>query len=516
MQVKNGMFAVAAAALTLNAVCTPAMAAADTASTKAPSGPSAFVRCDGFPNKASTLGTVARLVAISAVVGLLLPSREAPDPKKRENGADGVKACDEALSGPEPAKDGGRRIELIFGRAIHRMEMQDWDGSLADIRSVTADQPELTATTAYQQSLGITAIELEAMAMTGKGDYAAAHRLGLELASRNPFDIRAQLAASRYIGIARAYGPAEAAAYDQAARAWPILLVERAAARAAAGMFAEAAADYSAYVALLATIPKTRHYGSQSRAAIAYRLAGNAAEGDRLMKLAMEKAEADIALGKTDSPVTSTSEANDLYTILVALDSGQSTRARTLFSARSRWPSVAPGLLAGVAQKLDALATPADKASTPIPSAHDILAAEEARTVAQINDPGESNGDRFATYRAAFAPNEFAKFASNVWKTDKSRYITAPKTDPEYGEIISTARDGGGAPATYAMLLHLALVAKTRGHSHFMMMPGQTSLNVARFRTGMPGDGRVFGDVSYKADEVIAAISPLIPKPVRK
>ncbi|MFN4136320.1 MAG: hypothetical protein ACK4G2_11765 [Novosphingobium sp.] len=91
----------------VNTVCTPAMAAADAASAGAPSGPSAFVRCDGFPNKASTLGTVARLVAISAVVGLLLPSREAADPNKRANGADGVKACDEALSGPEPAKDGG-------------------------------------------------------------------------------------------------------------------------------------------------------------------------------------------------------------------------------------------------------------------------------------------------------------------------------------------------------------------------------------------------------------------------
>lgn len=77
MQVKNGMFAVAAAALMVNTVCTPTMAAADAAGTRAPSGPSAFVRCDGFPNKASTLGTVARLVAISAVVGLLLPSREA-------------------------------------------------------------------------------------------------------------------------------------------------------------------------------------------------------------------------------------------------------------------------------------------------------------------------------------------------------------------------------------------------------------------------------------------------------
>lgn len=513
MKLKNTLAGIAAAALILNPVV--ATAADAPANAKAPAGPSAFVRCDGSPNKASTLGTVARLVAITAVVGLLLPPREGPDPTKRQTGADGVKACDDALSGPEPAKDGGRRIELIFGRAIHRMEMQDWDGALADIRSVTADQPELTATEAYKQSLGITAIELEAIVMTGKADYAAAHKLGLELARRTPFDLSAQLAATRYMSVARAYGPAEAAVYDQAARAWPLALITRAEARAAAGLFAESAADYMTYTALLATMAKTRFYPSQARAAIAYRLAGNAPEGNRLIKLAMEKVEADIALGKNDTPVTSANEANDLYAILVALDSGQTARARTLFSARSRWPSLSAGLVAGVAQKLDAAATPADRTNVPIPSAKEIHAAEQARIVAQINDPGEKNTDRFATYRAAFAPNEFTKFAKSVWKTDKSRYIITPKVEPEGGELISTMRDGRGAPATYAMLLHLALTAKSRGHSHFMMMPGQISLNVARFRTGTPGDGKVFAEVAYNADDIIAAISPIIPKPVK-
>ncbi|HQS70706.1 MULTISPECIES: hypothetical protein [unclassified Novosphingobium] len=516
MKLKNSLAGIAAAALILNPVAASAADAPAAANAKAPAGPSAFVRCDGFPNKASSLGTVARLIAITAVVGLLLPQREAADPKKRQTGADGIKACDEALSGPEPAKDGGRRIELIFGRAIHRMEMQDWDGALADIRFVTADQPELTATTAYQQSLGITAVELEAMVMTGKADFAAAHKLGMELARRTPFDLRAQLAAIRYMSVARAYGEAEAAVYDQAARAWPLALISRADARAAAGQFAGTAADYATYTALIATMPKTRYYASQARAAIAYRLAGNPAEGDRLIKLAMEKAEADIALGKNDGVVTSANEANDLYAILVALDSGQTTRARTLFSARSRWPSISAGMVAGVAQKLDAAATPADRTNIPITSAKDILAAEQARTVAQINDPGESNNDRFATYRSAFAPNEFTKFAKSVWKTDKSRYVITPKVEPENGELISTMRDGSGAPATYAMLLHLALVAKSRGHSHFMMMPGQLALNVARFRTGTPGDGKVFADVAYNAADVIAAISPIIPQPVKK
>lgn len=517
MKLKNTLACIAASSLVLQPV---AALAADVppppATAKAPVGPSAFVRCDGFPNKASTLGTVARLVAITAVIGLLLPQREAYDPKKRETGESGVKACDEALSGPEPAKDGGRRIELIFGRAIHRMEMQDWDGAIADINSVTIDQPDLTATLAYKQSLGLTAIELRAMALTGKGDFAGAHALGLELANQAPFDIKAQLSARQYVSLARSYGPAEWAFLDQLVRAYPLNLLDRAAARADDGRFAEAASDYKTFADLLATVPKVRGEATMAQAAVAYRLAGNVAEADKFMKQALEKAEADAAAGKTDAPVTATHEANDLYAILVALDSGQALRARTLFSARSNWPTLAAGLVAGVARRLEAVGTPAERANTPIPTAKEVLAADEARVAAKINFAGDDNSDRFDTYRWAFAQTEFAKFATNVWKTDKSRYVTTPKTDLEYGEFVDTSRNGTGTPAGYAMLLHLALLTKARGHSHFMLMPGQSSLYRARFRTGTPGDGKVFAEMAYDPDKVIAALAPLIPQPVKK
>lgn len=517
MKLKNALAGLAATSLVLQPITALAADSTTTASSgRAPVGPSAFVRCDGFPNKASTLGTVARLVAITAVIGLLLPEREGYDPKKRESGASGIKACDEALSGPEPAKDGGRRIELIFGRAIHRMEMQDWDGAIADIRSASADQPELTATLAYKQSLGLTAIELQAMALTGKSEYAGAHALGLELANQAPFDIKAQLSALQYVALSRSFGPAEAAFYDQATRAFPLAVLERAAARAIDGRFLEAAADYKAFADVLGTIPKIRGYSSLARAAVAYRLGGNAAEGDRLMKLALEAAEADTAQGKTDSPVTATNEANDLYAIVVALDSGQGMRARTLFSARSRWPTLSAGLVAGVARKLETVGTPAERANTPIPTAKEVLAADETRIAAQINNTGDDNSDRFDTYRWAFAQTDFNKFAANVWKTDKSKYVTTPKKDLEYGEFVDTSRNGTGTPGTYAMLLHLALLTKARGHSHFMLMPGQTSVYRARFRTGTAGDGKIFAEMAYEPDAVIAALAPLIPQPVKK
>ena len=474
---------------------------------------SAFVRCDGSPNKASTLGTVARLVAITAIVGLLLPQREGYDPKKRQSGADGVKSCNEALNGAEPAKDGGRRIELIFGRAIHRMEMKDWDGALADIRSVGSEQPELTATAAYKQSLGLTAIELEAMALTGKGDFAGAHAAALRMASQGPYDIKTMLAAQKFLWLARSYTPEDAVYYDQLVRIYPLSLFERAAARASAGRFHDAATDFVAMAGILDSMPKGRGYSAQSRAAICFRLAGDAAEGDRLMKLAQERVDRDAAAGKSDSLVTSTTDGADLYAILVALDSGQAMRARTQFSARSRWNGISAGIVSEVARRLQKVGTPAEQANTPILTPAEIVAADQSRIAAVINDPGDDNADRFATFRPAFSPTEFNKFAANVWKTDKSRYIGQPAIENAPGELIDVSRNGSGVPGGYALMLHLALTAKARGARAFMLVPPQRYTYMSFFRTGTPGDGKIFTEAALDPDKVIADLSPVIPPP---
>lgn len=506
----------AALALVLQPVAALAADPVPAPTAAAPKGPSAFVRCDGDPNKPSTLGTVARLVAITAVIGLLLPEREGPDPKKRQFGADGIKACDEALSGAEPAKDGGRRIELIFGRAIHRMEMKDWDGALADIRSVTTDQPELTATAAYRQSLGLTAMALEAMALTGKGDHAAAHAAGLRMAAQAPYDIKTMLGAQQFVRLAPAYGPGEQAYYDQLARIYPLALLERGSARVGAGRFAEAAADYRAAAELVDSTPKGRGYSALSRAALCLRLAGEATEADRLMQQALDRSAKDVAEGKSDTLVASTTDGGDLYAILVALESGKAMRARTLFSARTRWTGVSSTIVAEVARRLAAVGTPAEQANTPIQSPAEILAADEARLAATINDTGDDNADRFAAFRPAFSPTEFDKFAGNVWKTDKSRYITQPKDEEARGELVNVSRNGAGVPAGYAMLLHLALIAKARGAKAFMMVPPQRYTYSGWVRFGTPGDGKLIAPASFDPDTVIADLAPVIPQPVAR
>lgn len=49
-----------------------------------------------------------------------------------------------------------------------------------------------------------------------------------------------------------------------------------------------------------------------------------------------------------------------------------------------------------------------------------------------------------------------------------------------------------------------------------MMMPAQSTVYRGMFRTGTPGDGKLFAEMAYDPDKVIAALSPLIPQPVKK
>src|SRR4051812_14722144 len=71
--------------------------------------PSVFLQCDGKPAHMSDGERAARLIAITAVVGLLIPGPEQADSTARLSGGAGITACSSALAAEhEPV----RRIEL--------------------------------------------------------------------------------------------------------------------------------------------------------------------------------------------------------------------------------------------------------------------------------------------------------------------------------------------------------------------------------------------------------------------
>ncbi len=486
---------------------------AETESTAVKDKASNFVHCDGKPNKESSLGIAARLVAISLVVGLLIPMPEEPDATKRLKGQDGIKACDAALNGDEKAKDGGRRLELILGRSIHRMEVADWQGAIDDIHTLPTDQPQLTSTRAYRQSLGHTAAYLEAISLLAKGDQKGAIAMGYKIGDESPYDPYALQLSALLVVLEDGYSPEKKQLLDQLVRVSPKQIWTRAMARASAGDFAGAADDYAAWSDMLGTMEGVHNYLFQDLAAIGYRLAGKPEQADALVNTAKQQADADIAAGKHTNLADSHRELSDFYAIIVALDSGQAVRARNMFSAHSHWSSISYSYVAEVARRLQSVGTPEEQAMSPIQTPQDITGEFKRTMIAMITTKGDKDDKYWSYFIPANSDPAFGKFSDNVWYTKNSRYIDKKPINEVNGQFINTSINGAGVPCAYALYMHLALVAKAQGKSGFMVLSGQKSYCSTYFRIGNADDKNMLAPFMMNADQVIGDLKTYFPNP---
>ena len=479
-----------------------------------PDKASNFVHCDGQPNKESSLSTAARLVALSLVVGLFIPMPESADTSKRMKGQDGIKACDAALNGDEKAHDGGRRLELILGRSIHRMEIADWQGAIDDLHTLPADQPELTGTRAYRQSLGQTAAYLEGISLVAKGDTDGAVAMGYRIANDSPYDAYSMPLAYRLVLLEDGYTPEKKQILDQMVRINPKQATARASARALAGDFAGAADDYAAYNDLLATFPETQVYVMQALGATSYRLAGNAAKAEELMTAAKLKADSDATDGKRGDLVDSFHEISDFYDIVAALDAGQSVRARNMFSAHSHWRNIGYAYVAELARRLQTVGTPEEQAMSPIQTPDQVVSEFKKTIVAAITSKGDKDNQYWSYFIPANGDAAYARLSTAVWNTKRSPYIVKTKVAAMDSQYVSTSGAGVSIPCGYAMYMHLAVTAKAQGKTGFMMMPGQKNLCEGFFRIGNADDKGMVAPFMMNADQVIADLGTYFPKPV--
>jgi hypothetical protein len=492
-------------------------AAAETESAPAPDKASNFLHCDGKPNKESSLGIAARLIAISLVVGLLIPMPEEPDATKRLKGQDGIKACDAALNGDEKAKDGGRRLELIMGRAIHRMEIADWHGAIDDLHSLPVDQPQLTSTRAYRQSLGHTADYLEAIALLAKGDQKGAIAMGYRIGNESPYDPYALQLSMMLVTLDDGYSAEKKQILDQVTRTNPKQISSRALARGLVGDFSGAADDYSAWGDMLAA-EDGHPYLYRDLAAIGYRLAGKPEQADALAGAARQQAETDIAEGKHTNLAAGYRELEDFYAIVVALDAGQAMRARNMFSARSHWSTIPHCYVAELARRLQSVGTPEEQANSPIRTPQEINDEFRKSMIANITSKGDKDDRYWSYFIPANSDPAFGKFSENVWNAKNSRYIGKAAVKNPNGKdlnarFIDTSINGSGVPCAYALYLHLAVVAKSQGKSGFMILTGQKGYCSAYFRIGNPDDKDMLPPFMMNADQVISDLKTYIPNP---
>lgn len=479
-----------------------------------------YVQCDGQPDDMSDGETAARVIGAIALIGLFAPAPEAANPAKRKFGAEGIAACSQLIDGAKVESSPARRIGLILGRGAHRIEAKDYAGAVADaeLARKTAADAGLTANPYWAVSRGRGADLLEAAALyrMGKLDLASA------VALRDPASYRHALlpllATPRYYTNAPAAVVGEDAYADALNRAYPWLAATSADRLEQLGRFADAAKLRDALIDLArGSSPNLVSSLPIAQAAVSHALAGNAARAAELAKAAQDNFDKRKADGKPDPNPAQVIEQLDLYNIIRTAGGGDVRTARRLFAARSQWVSASFGSTVEVNRRLRAGA-PADDLIGGLAQGPDGLwKARADEQLAQALARDADNRTLFAMFPATLKPGDFEAVAKNTWKVDKSPWILKPKKPDPEPTGYETMFSYGTSPLvmTQAYALHAALIARSRGHQGFVMVPViTTGIFAMRLKTGNAGDPGLPAPLFNDADTVIAALSPIIPDPV--
>ncbi len=481
---------------------------------------SAWVQCDGQPADMSVGEAAAYLLAITAtggIVGGLVGAPETGDVAKRLKGAEGVAACDQALA-RETADL--RKVQLQLARGVHRIEAKDYDAALADIRGAAAAAPGPAAEPDFKRTMGVSIMELEAAALVRQGKTAEAEKLALAMAEIAPYDVLTQLRALSYANLTADMTPEKQAFFDRFARIYPPALFARYEAKLWAGDFAGAAADLERFDALHKAFfsdaePMTL---SLARRSAAYMLAGDLKRSDEVAVEARAAVEKLIRSGKASESASVISQAEELLDFQAVgrkLADGKVAEARASFAARSRWLAPKAPAVAVLTERLQAGASPAELTGALARTPADIRAEGLAIEAAALAEPADETKALFGALRP-YVKNGHAAYTRAVWNTGKSRYLVKRTEKSKYNGELMFAYGAYGQAGGEAILLHAALMARHRGHAGFMMGPTRSKLDNTLVMFGDPGGPGMVDGMVLDAGEVIRALSPEMPEPVKR
>jgi tetratricopeptide (TPR) repeat protein len=496
-------------------------------------GPSRHLRCDGMPDNVTAGETAARLLGAVTLLGLFAPRQEGADESARLPGAEGVAICGEALAAES---NDVRRAQLILATAVHHIEARQFDQAIAAARQVATDRPAFAATPAFRRSLYLTALDIEATALLELGRTDEAVAKALEMAAAAPYDVVNQLRASFYVGYATHWGPAETAFYDNLARLYPDSLLTRGVNREMNGDVTGALADYDLYMRMHDDQLGGVNASLRTRIALSHALSGNAERAAALIRQANTPPPAPPGKGGDAQPQPQPAgaaapapqaeaqaapqpnavevEMNDLYRVWEAASAGDMERARTLYSARSRWVYLDAALRARLVARLRQGATPAQLTGPLAQTPEEIIAA--ARTERRTGAFGAKGAGAFLFGRRQpyYSPEDFVRFSRDTWRTDGSRIVDFPMDEEGHYRTYSSTRVGGGTPAGYALLLHAALLAHSQGRNAFTLFPTRGSIATLSVRFGNRGEAGMIEPLTFDTERVIADLTPVIPQPV--
>ncbi|MBS0409281.1 MAG: hypothetical protein JSR86_05155 [Proteobacteria bacterium] len=477
-----------------------------------------FVQCDGEPRQIKAAEAAADIALITGSLGLygLLKPIETGDKNKRLAGAEGVAACERALTEDTTNL---RRAQVVLARAIHHIEAKQYDEAVADAHAAEGVAGETGKEPGYQASLGLTASEIEAMALLRKGDAAGAERAALAMALASPYDVNATIRANRYAQLTPVMTPEKRRYFEQAVRLQPGILLQRASARQWDGDFTGAAADMGTLFQAYHVIRPEEHVlGPATQQAVILALAGDVKASDALAAQIGPWLDEDIKAGKVSATdAAPLDELLEFRAIAVQLAEGKVHEARAAFAAHSRWLAAWPVEDAYLTERLRAAADPSELKGALARDPVEMRKADFAATAAAaVGQPDAQDKLLYGSIRPYIGTGDYRALSGGVWKTDKSRYLWKRTGKETYqGEAISFI----GVPTSSlvvvseAALMHAALIAQSRGKAAFVLAPARTRLDFILVIFGDPGDAGFPAAAAFDAKTVIADLSPIMPKP---
>ena len=518
--------------LLAGAVCAGSLVAAATpALAQQRGGPSLHIQCDGHPDNVSGGETAARLLGAVTLLGIFAPPPEQSDLSARLHGAEGARVCTDLLS---RESNDVRRAQLRLANAIHLIEARDYESAIGQARMVATERPALGQTRAFQLSLGLSAMELEAQALFGLGRTREAANKAMEMAAAAPYDLVNNLRALFYVQLTGEHGEAEQRFYANLIKLYPAAVLERSNARQMAEDFAGAADDLELWLAVTDPLLEEPNMSSLAQASLTRALAGDMLRAEPLA----ERARNALRAKPDDRSAQATGEMLDLYQVLATARGGNPAQARVLFAGRTQWLRPSAGAVSAVARELregapegeligslagDPARFRTERLATWRARVLDRAGGEEAEEGASEADTGSETTTKtarrasqlFTAIRSHWTDRQLTAFAANTWRTERSRYFARGENDAVRARFVNVSRDGYGVPSGYALLLHSALVARSEGRSSFMIIPAQLNIGSQFVRTGDTGADMPEA-LSFNAERVIVDLSPLIPQPVRR
>lgn len=478
-----------------------------------------YVQCDGDPDNVTGAETAARLLGAVTLLGVFAPAHESADPAKRKFGAEGVAACTRLIEGPQRESSASRRLGLVLGRALHRIEAKDYAGAIADtaLARTTAKEAGIVDDVYWQTSRGRAPDLIESAALYRMGRIDEASALGFKGQADFRYALMPLLRVPGYYGDRAQLVTGELDHATALTHAHAFAASVQADRLEELGRFGEAATLRVAIADLaIAMSPKKYSATLLARAAVTHALAGQRDAAEKLAKEAQAQFDAKRTGGTPEANSAAFVEEMDLLAVIRAADAGDAKSARRLFAARSQWPEASFGSVVEVSRRLHVGAAQDELIGGLAKTPAELWKARADDRLAAVLATDANNASLFALVPAATSAKEYEALSKQAWKVEKSSWLLKDKKPDPENNGFETLFAYGQSPASVlpAYMLHAALLAKSRGQHGFVVTPLITSgLVAARIKTGNLGDPGLAAPLFNDADAVIAALSPMIPSP---